>query len=321
MSWSFKRRTATLLILPLMAAGLLAGCGSSGSDSVSVSGSFGKNPSVQIPAQQPGNQLVVKTLVQGNGQQLGSNDLFAGNYAAYIWSGTTHRLAVSTFSQGQPAIFPPSSQLLKGLQKALIGQKVGSRVLAVVPPSQGYGPSANPQGGVKASDTLVFVVDVDKAYTAQSSASGQTVSNGGGSLPTVSSAQGGQAPSVHVPSGTAPPSSLTVQPLIRGQGQKITKGQTLVVQYVGLTWANNKTFDSSWSRGQPLAFQIGAQPSQVIPGWDSGLIGQTVGSRILLVIPPADGYGSKGNPQAGIKGTDTLVFAVDILGAYGPTQQ
>lgn len=315
---SFTRRTAALLILPLMAAGLLAGCGSSGGSDVTVSGQFGKNPSVQIPAQQPTNQLVVKTLVHGNGPQLGSNDLFAGDYAAYIWSGKTHRTAVNTFTQGQPAIFPPSSQLLKGLQKALIGQKIGSRVLAVVPPSQGYGPSANPQGGVKATDTLVFVVDLVKSYTAKSSASGQPVTNGGGALPKVSPAQGA-APSVSVPA-SPPPGKLTAQTLIRGQGQKISKGQTLVVQYVGLTWANKHVFDSSWSRGQPLAFQIGAQPSQVIPGWDNGLIGQTVGSRVLLVIPPADGYGSKGNPQAGIKGTDTLVFVVDILGAYGPTQ-
>ena len=320
MRWSVKHRTAGplgLLVLPLLAAGLLAGCGSGGSD-VTVNGPFGKNPSVVIPSQQPSNQLQVKTLVQGNGPKLGSNDLFAGNYAAYIWSGKSHRLAVSTFTQKQPAIFPPSSQLLKGLQKALIGQKVGSRVLAVVPPSQGYGPSANPQGGVKATDTLVFVVDVLKSYTSKSSASGQPVSTGGGSLPTVSNAEG-TAPSVTVPA-KAPPGGLKVQPMIRGSGQKVSKGQTLVVQYVGLTWANHKVFDSSWKRGQPLAFQIGATPSQVIPGWDHGLIGQPVGSRVLLVIPPADGYGSKGNPQAGIKGTDTLVFVVDILGAYGPSQ-
>ena len=54
---------------------------------------------------------------------------------------------------------------------------------------------------------------------------------------------------------------------------------------------------------------------QVIPGWDTGLVGQTVGSRVMLVIPPADGYGSAGDSQAGIKGTDTLVFVVDILAA------
>ena len=53
----------------------------------------------------------------------------------------------------------------------------------------------------------------------------------------------------------------------------------------------------------------------MIPGFDEGLIGQTVGSRVVLVIPPDKGYGAEGNSQAGISGTDTLVFVVDILAA------
>ena len=52
---------------------------------------------------------------------------------------------------------------------------------------------------------------------------------------------------------------------------------------------------------------------EVIKGWDQGLVGQKVGSRVMLVIPPDDGYGTSGNTSAGIKGSDTLVFVVDIL--------
>jgi len=37
----------------------------------------------------------------------------------------------------------------------------------------------------------------------------------------------------------------------------------------------------------------------------------------MLIVPPADGYGKQGNPHAGIKGTDTLVFVVDVIGAVG----
>jgi len=54
---------------------------------------------------------------------------------------------------------------------------------------------------------------------------------------------------------------------------------------------------------------------QVITGWDKALVGQKVGSRVLVVVPPSEGYGKDGNQQAGIKGTDTLVFVVDILAA------
>ncbi len=85
------------------------------------------------------------------------------------------------------------------------------------------------------------------------------------------------------------------------------------MQYTGVNWRTKKVFDSSWSRSTPFALNIGV--GQVIKGWDTGLIGQTVGSRVMLVIPPAEGYGKTGSSQAGIKGTDTLVFVVDILEA------
>jgi peptidylprolyl isomerase len=98
----------------------------------------------------------------------------------------------------------------------------------------------------------------------------------------------------------------------------VTKGEDVVAQYTGVIWRTGAVFDSSWSRSLPYSFKIGATPSQVITGWDKGLVGQTVGSRVLLSIPPADAYGSAGQSQAGIKGTDTLVFVVDIVGAVSP---
>ncbi len=306
------------LAIPLaVTATLLAGCGGgspSRSPQVNVRGTFGKNPAVTIPKIKPGKRLVVKTLVKGNGQQLGSADSFVGNFVAYDWSGTKHTQLASTFSQNAPTLF--AGRLLPGLEKALRGKNMGSRVLAVVPPADGYGSRGNPQGGVKATDTLVFVVDLIRDYAATSSAGGQQVSHGGGSLPSVGSAQG-RAPSVTVPRATAP-RALTVRTLIRGTGAAVRKGQYVITQYVGENWRTRKVFDSTWQRGQPFGARIAAQPSQVIPGWDKGLVGQNIGSRVLLVIPPADGYGKTGNTHAGIKGTDTLVFVVDILGAYGP---
>ena len=114
---------------------------------------------------------------------------------------------------------------------------------------------------------------------------------------------------------TSPPTSLVVKTLIKGNGPAVAKGQEVVTQYVGLNWRTRAVFDSSWSRGAPFGFQIGASPEQIIPGWDKGLLGLPVGSRVMLIIPPKDGYGSSGQSSAGIKGTDTLVFVVDILDA------
>ena len=310
------RRIAVLLSAPLLAVAPLAvaACGSSGpsTPSVTVSGSFGKSPTISIPSQTAGSNLTVKTLIQGSGPALSKSDAFVGNYAVYIWSGKTHKLAQSTFQTKTPQLF--SGTLLPGLESALQGKKMGSRVLAVIPPKDGFGTSGDAQAGIKGTDTLVFVVDMIKDFAGNAAASGRPVSHGGGSLPTVTAAAGA-APVITMPKGN-PPKNLTTQVLIKGTGPTVAEGDTVVVQYVGAIWRNGYVFDSSWKRSQPFGFTIGASPSQVIPGWDKGLAGQTVGSRVMLVIPPADGYGKTGSPQAHIKGTDTLVFVVDILGAF-----
>ena len=316
------RRIAVFTALPLLAAAALAGCGGSSSNSaatpsVTVSGTFGKSPAVNIPAEKAGSKLTVKTLVHGSGQTLARTDAFIGNYAIYLWSGTSHKLLQSTFKTGgKPTLF--SGTLLPGLETALIGQKMGSRVLAVIPPKEGFGARGDAQAGIKGTDTLVFVVDMIKDFSGTASATGQQVSSGGGSLPTVTAAAGA-APTIKMPKGN-PPKNLTTKVLIKGTGPAVAAGNTVVVQYVGGIWRNGYVFDSSWKRSQPFGFTIAASPSQVIAGWDKGLAGQTVGSRVMLVIPPADGYGKTGSPQAHIKGTDTLVFVVDILGAFGAAQ-
>jgi FKBP-type peptidyl-prolyl cis-trans isomerase len=319
------RRASALLVVPLLAVAAIAGCGSSSPSSaaatdankaVSVTGAFGAAPKVTIPAEKAASSLYTKTVIQGAGAPLTKTESAVGNFALYDWSGKTHKLVGSTFTSGTPTLF--GSQMLTGLEDALIGQKIGSRVLAVIPPKDGFGSQGNSQIGVGGSDTLVFVVDLIKGFSNTASANGAHVSNGGGSLPTVSVPAPGTAPTIKVPSGVTPPKNLTATTLLKGTGPKVAKGQTVVVQYVGVNWRTGKVFDSSWSRSAPYAFTVDANPEQVIPGWDKGLVGQTVGSRVMLTIPPADGYGKTGNSQAGIKGTDTLVFVVDILGTVNP---
>jgi peptidylprolyl isomerase len=182
----------------------------------------------------------------------------------------------------------------------------------VIPPKDAFGTSGNSQIGVGATDTVVFVVDMLKEVPNTAGATGKQTSDGGGALPTVTAGAPGKSPTITIPK-TAAPKTLQVKTLIKGTGPVVTKGQLLTVQYVGENYRTKTVFDSSYSRGVPAGVVIGE--GQVIPGWDTGLVGQTVGSRVLLVIPPADGYGTSGNSQAGIEPTDTLVFVVDIISA------
>ncbi len=195
------------------------------------------------------------------------------------------------------------------IRKALLGTTAGSRVLVAVAPKDGL-TKQGASAGLKKNDTVLFVVDVKDVTTPLTRATGTAVVPAAG-LPTVKLAADGE-PTITMPATDAP-TDIIVQPLIVGDGAVVQAGQTVDVHYTGAIWRSGKVFDSSWARSGSAQFPIGA--GQVIAGWDEGLVGQTVGSQVLLVIPPAKGYGTAGSPSAGISGTDTLVFVVDILGA------
>jgi FKBP-type peptidyl-prolyl cis-trans isomerase len=320
------RRLLAITVIPLLACLVIAGCGSSkpsasssssaaatsnANASVKVTGAFGTTPAVSIPKLNADNKLTVKTIIPGTGTTVTKTDAMAANFVLYFWQGKSSTLKADTFTSNPTVI---GGTMLPGLETALIGQKVGSRILAVIPPADGYGTSGNSELGITGSTTLVFVIDVLKSYSDTASASGTQVSDGGGTLPTVT-AHPGSAPTITIPANN-PPSTLVTKTLIKGTGPKLIKGQYVIAQYTGYIWRTKKVFDSSWSDGSPFGFVIGASPEQVISGWDTGLAGQTVGSRVMLVIPPKDGYGSSGASQAGITGTDTLVFVVDIIDAF-----
>jgi FKBP-type peptidyl-prolyl cis-trans isomerase len=313
-----RRIAASSLLVPLAAVMVLAGCGSSGPSAsgnanaaVTVSGSFAGTPKVTIPHRSPAGSLFYHTMIKGSGAMLASGDSMLAKVTIYKWSGTTSKL-LTTGTE----LIPPSISL-PGLVKALKGAAVGSRILAVLPPKYAYGTSGYPGIGVSGHDTLVWVLDLLEQFPPTAAASGTRVSSGGGALPSVSTPKSGQAPVVTIPK-KSPPAKLSVTTLVKGNGQKLASGDTVVAQYVGLNWRTGKVFDQSWPttarpQGATLGFQLG---NGVIAGWSQGLQGITVGSRVMLVIPPSLAYGPQGGQaSAGIKKNDTLVFVIDVLAA------
>lgn len=178
-----RRHAAALAIPPLLAIAALAGGASPSSASaasaparsatsarssaaptadtyklVTVTGAFGKAPKVKIPAVPGSGALYIKTVIKGTGTKLTKAQSLIGDFAVYDWRGKTHKLIGSSYATGLPALF--SGPLLPGLEKALIGRKLGSRVLAVLPPADAFGPTGDPSIGVGPTDTVVFVVDL-----------------------------------------------------------------------------------------------------------------------------------------------------------------
>jgi peptidylprolyl isomerase len=128
--------------------------------------------------------------------------------------------------------------------------------------------------------------------------------------PTPTATAAATKPEVKVPKGR-PPRTLVIKDIKVGSGAVAKPGDTVAVQYVGVSYLNGRQFDASWDRGQPLVFPLGA--GQVIKGWDRGVAGMKVGGRRRLIIPPRLAYGPQGSPGV-IGPNETLVFVVDLVG-------
>jgi peptidylprolyl isomerase len=118
----------------------------------------------------------------------------------------------------------------------------------------------------------------------------------------------GAKPEVPRPTG-APPDELVADDIVVGEGAAAKPGDHVTVHYVGVSFSNGTQFDSSWDRGAPFDFPLGA--GRVIQGWDYGVTGMRAGGRRTLVIPPGLGYGARGIGPIGPN--ETLVFVVDLV--------
>ncbi len=164
--------------------------------------------------------------------------------------------------------------------------------------------------GSNASTAPITTAPTASAVTTASKASNPVPAAGPtAGLPAISGGATAK-PVIEIPK-TDPPKELVVTVLSEGTGPEVTAGKQLTAHYVGQVWATGKQFDASWDRGDPATFPIGS--GGLIPAWDKGLVGKKIGSRVLIVAPPASGYGSQGNARAGITGTDTLIFVVDLV--------
>jgi len=249
----------------------------------------------------------VKTLKEGTGDESTEGNKVTVRQALFL--GKDGKQLQSDFeSRDTPSFILQGTDTIPGLITALTGVKVGQRVLFAIPPAEAFGPNGRAEAGIGPTDDLVVVADILAVGKVLKQAEGVAVAPVAGQPTVTFDATNG--PTIAVPK-TAAPTALVSQNLIDGNGPEVKSGQTITVHYTGAVWTDGSVFDSSWTRKSPATFGIGT--GNVIPGWDKGLVGKKVGSRVLLVVPPADGYGDQA--QAKIPANSTLVFVVDILDA------
>ncbi|MBG6214110.1 MAG: FKBP-type peptidyl-prolyl cis-trans isomerase [Cryobacterium sp.] len=279
------------------------------SELVSASGNFGSAPDVTFPTPLKTTSTQRTEIISGSGTQAVAGQQL--NVELNVYNGTTGKVIQQAAYDGKnfiPVVLNGAG--VKGLTDGLLCAQVGERVAIVVAPEDAFGAAGNDQFGVAPTDSLVVVADVVTAFLPRANGVDQTVANG---LPAVVLDENG-VPGVVIPNGDAP-TMLEVGVLKKGAGEKVTEGSTVTVNYSGILWKEKTVFDSSWANGSPvpLVAAVGSatQPG-VIAGMSTALIGQTVGSQIVMVIPPSLGYG--GAASAAIPADSTLIFVVDILG-------
>jgi hypothetical protein len=274
-------------------------------DLVSVSGQVGSTPSsVSVRAPFSTETTTTATLEAGTGPEIVEENQ-AVLLDVTLLSGQTGESVVSTRYSDDVAQVPSLAVLAQTfpvLPAAVQCATEGSRLAIGLAPDD-IAEAALPGIGLEAGESAMLVVDVRKVYLPRADGADQYTESHG--LPTVVRAPDGR-PGVIVPDAPAP-EELVVQTLKRGDGPEITGEVPVRVNYTGVVWDTKDVFDSTWD-AEPTSLSL----DRVVPGFAAALDGQTVGSQVLVVIPPDQGYGDQA--QAPVPAGSTLVFVVDVLG-------
>lgn len=255
-------------------------------ESVSVSGEVGQTPAVEFAAPLEITSAERAVAVTGDGAQLTDGDYVS--YALAIYDAATGESLQEAGFDG-PAL--PAMQITVGAgPDAFFGcATAGSRIVMTLPDS--------------GNGAQVYVIDV---LDVTASDAWCAVSEPGDAFPTVEFDADGN-PTVTVPDADAP-TDVELEVLEAGDGEVVQSGDNVTVDYQGVRWSDGTVFDSSYERGEPATFPT----TGVVSGFQRALEGQTVGSTVLVSMPPACAYGEAGASAHELAG-ETLVFVIEIV--------
>lgn len=265
---------------------------------ITATGELGKKPTIHMKTPMTVENNSYAILQKGNGATIeDGNRVCAQGIAINAKDGTE---LMNTWEKNTPdcsiVVSSNSSVMRPDYYQIMHNAKINTTIA--------FGVNDQSSSGV----SYVMVLTLVSQSKDLNQAEGTKVENIPSDLPKVTVAKNGK-PSIDM-NGYKGSDKLVVQPLIKGDGAKLTSTDTAVVKYTG--WLlDGKQFDSSWEKNTTFDANLSGG---VIKGWTEGLTGQTVGSQVLLVIPPDLGYGN--TAQGSIPANSTLVFVVDILAKY-----
>jgi peptidylprolyl isomerase len=268
---------------------------------ITADGAFGSKPTVDFPTPVVTKRTERSTLIPGHGNELHEGDVAVFKYT--LLNGSSGDVLSQSDYSGPGTIVTLGDSQTPSVTKGLECSTVGSRV-AIATTAAGAG-----QGSSGSTDSYIFVVDVLDAFPGKASGAAQLPQAG---MPSIVTAPNG-APGITVPKQD-PPSKLTVNVLQAGDGEEVHADDHVVVKYTAVLWSDSSVFDSTWTDGQAKIVTL-TKSDKVTEGFVKGLVGQRIGSQVLIVVPPAQGYGDAGSN--GVPQGSTLIYVVDLLGLAG----
>ncbi len=302
-----QRRLPAIAAALLLSLGLASCAGSStpaasgdALNGVEVSGEYGAAPTIEIgDVAGLGEEMERRVEIEGDGEEITLDSTVAANLTVYDAGTKAEESPYAPLGQ----VLDLTAEGIPGYLTGLFdGVTSGSRVVALIPAALLLEGTAN--AGATDTPPALVVADVIEVPETRATGAEQASTQ---SLVTVTDAAEG-APQVTVVDGATAPDELVLETRKLGTGPVVAEGSSVVVQYTGVLFATGETFDSSWDRGTPAQFST----TGVVDGFAQALVGQTVGSQVIAVIPPALGY--KDQASETIPANSTLVFVVDILG-------
>lgn len=299
-------------------AGSIDGCmptlpAGAASNQVSVEQTEGA-PTVdfEIPLVSEGDQA---TLIGGDADRVEDGDVVDANYVVY--SGKTGMIITSSYPE--PGSDAPAADALRlsaggetALSQAVTCAAPGSTIVLTTTIESLFGPGAeSPQMDIAAADTAVVVLDITGAYPGRAEGNARPGQQG---MPAIALATDGR-PGVTFPGGPAP-EELTIMQSIEGTGETIAADDTVLLHYTGVIWEREEVLDSSWEKGAPVAWSM--DDPGLIPGFVDAIVGQPVGSQIVVSIPQELGYSDPATRPASVQDGDHLLFVIDILDRLEP---
>lgn len=298
-----------------------AGCGGGGSDErpedaatqdlsgVTAEGTVGDDLSVTLDSPIKSEESQAAVLTEGTGHPLQTNDVALVHL--YVGNGSNGKQVANTYESGPPVqLAATEGELFEVILEEVVGRPAGSRVAITAPASDVWGAQGAPQLAITGEDTVVFVADIvsvqpDKVHDGPFGADVEPPEGAPMLVEEDGEVTGfdwSQAPE-------KAPRKLTVIPLVEGSGPKVRAESMVTVDYYGAVYGDDKPFDESFS-AEPVPFGVGV--NQLIAAWDKTIPGLTLGSRVLIIAPPEDGYGDEAQPD--IPANSTLVYVIDVLG-------